>query len=121
MKKEFPLSIEEDKAFRYYVELISPFLKKLRPKELDVFSEILYQYYLKKGVANKRDRLALVLNSDGRELIAERLNISQAILRNAVSAIRKKGFLKEDNTISDVYLLDLNDKKLELSFIFTIN
>ncbi len=120
MKKEFPLSIEEDKAFRAYVELISPFLKKLRPKELDVFSELLYQYYLKKGVSNKRDRWSLVLSSDGREVIAERLKISQAILRNAISAIRKKGLLKDDNTISDVYLLDLKDGKLEISFIFAI-
>jgi hypothetical protein len=120
MKKEFKLQKGEREVFRSYVELIRPFLKGLRSREADVFSEILYRYYKKTGVTNPRDRMALVLSSDSREEIAEQLNMNQAILRNAISALRKKSILKEGNIISDVYLLDLKDKELNLSFIFTV-
>ena len=120
MKKEFKITKSEREIFRSYVELIRPFLKGLRPREADVFAEILYRYYKKQGVVNERDRMALVLNSDGREQIATHLNMSQPILRNAISSLRKKSILQEGNIIPKVYLLDLNDKKLDLSFIFVV-
>ena len=123
MKKEFTLNHykTEREIFRAYVELISPFLRGLRNRESDVFAELLYRYYLKKDVRNPRDRFALVLNSDSREDMAEVLGMSQAVLRNAISSLRKKGILKGDNSIADVYLLDLSKKKLNLSFLFTVS
>jgi len=120
MKKEFKINKSEREVFRMYVELIRPFLKGLRPREADVFAEVLYRYYKKRDVANQRDRVALVLNSDSREQIADQLDMSQAILRNAISSLRKKGILKEGNMIPEVYQLDLNKGKLDLSFIFTV-
>ena len=120
MKKEFKITKGEREIFRSYVELIRPFLKGLRPREADVFAEILYRYYAKRDVTNQRDRMALVLNSDSREEIAEHLGMSQAIFRNAISSLRKKNILREGNVIPEVYLLDLSDKKLDLSFIFVV-
>lgn len=120
MKKEFKINKEEREIFRSYVELIRPFLKGLRPREADVFAEILYKHYTKRNISNQRDRMAIVLNSDSREEIAEYLGMSQAILRNAVSSLRKKGILKEGNIIPDVYLVDLSAKELELTFLFKV-
>jgi DNA-binding MarR family transcriptional regulator len=125
MKKEFemPKSYFKDERaiFRGYVELIKPFLKGLRPREMDVFAEILYQYYLRLDTKSKKDRFKLALSSDSRAEMAKTLGMSQAILRNAISSLRKKGILKKDNTIHDVYLLDLSDKNLNLSFIFVLD
>jgi len=123
MKKEFAINHykTEREIIRVYVELINPFLRGLRNREADVFAEILYQYYLKKGIKNTRDKFALIFNSDSREEMAETLGMSQAVLRNAISSLRKKGILKKDNSISEVYLVDLSKKKLNLSFIFTVN
>lgn len=120
MKKEFKINKGEREIFRWYVELIRPFLKGLRPREADVFAEILYRYYTKRGVTNQRDRMALVLNSDSRDEMVEYLGMSQPILRNAISSLRKKNILKEGNIIPDVYLVDLENGKLDLSFIFTV-
>lgn len=121
MKKEFTIRRNSEReVFRAYVEMLKPFLKGLRSRECDVFAEILYQYSLRKSIQSKRDRFALVLNSDGREDIADSLNMSQATLRNAVSSLRKKGLLKDDNTIADVYLLNLKENSVDLSFVFKV-
>ena len=120
MKKEFKINTGEREVFRKYVELIRPFLKGLRPREADVFAEILYRHYLKRDIANQRDRMALVFNSESREEIAEYLELSQPVLRNAVSSLRKKNILREGNIIPDVYLLDISEGILDLSFIFTV-
>lgn len=121
MKKEFTIRRKSEReVFRAYVEMLKPFLKGLRSRECDVFAEILYQYSLRKNIQSKRDRFALVLNGDGREIIADTLNMSQATLRNAVSSLRKKGLLKDDNTIADVYLLSLQENSVGLSFVFKV-
>ena len=125
MKKEFKMPSKvfqtERQIFRGYVELIKPFLNGLRSREMDVFAEILYQYYLKRDTKTKKDRFALVLNSDSRIEIAETLKMKQSVLRNAISSLRKKEILLADNTIHDAYLLDLSKKKLNLSFIFVVD
>ena len=121
MKKKFNIRRDSEReVFRAYVEMIKPFLRGLRTRECDVFSEILYQYSLKDGVTDPKDKFALILGGSGRDNIAKELDMSQAILRNAISSLRKKGILKDDNTISNVYILGLNDNELELSFIFTV-
>lgn len=123
MKKQFKgkqLNGSEREIFRSYVELIRPFLKGLRTRECDVFAEILYRYYLKRDVANLRDRMALVLNSDSRDEMVDHLEMSHPIFRNAISSLRKKDILREGNVIPDVYLLDLNSGELDLSFILKV-
>jgi len=121
MKKEFTIHRKSERSvFRSYVELLKPFLKGLRSRECDVFAELLYQYYLKASIKNDRDRFSLVLNENGREVIAQELEISQAVLRNALTSLRKKNLLKDNNTIPSVYLLDLKDNNLKLSFIFAV-
>lgn len=120
MKKEFKINRGEREVFRSYVELIRPFLKGLRPREADVFAEILYRYYLKRNIANQRDRMALVLNSDSRDEMVEQLQMTHPIFRNAISSLRKKGILKEGNVIPEVYIVDLSSGELDLTFKFKV-
>lgn len=121
MRKDFKLKpTDARQIFRTYVELIKPFLKKLRSRECDVFAEILYQYSLKNKTLAPKDKMTLVLNSEGRELIANQLNISQPILRNAINGLRKRKILQEHDLIPDIYLLDLKEKVVTLTFILPI-
>jgi len=120
MKKEFKINRGEREVVRSYVELIRPFLKGLRPREADVFAEILYRYYLKRDIANQRDRMALVLNSDSRDEMVEQLEMTHPIFRNAMTSLRKKGILKEGNVIPDVYTVDLSSGELDLTFKFKV-
>ncbi len=118
MKKEFILKRGDREIFRTYMHLVKPFLRGLQPREVEVFSEILYQAYLKKEITNMTDRISLILSTKGRAEMAKNLNMTQAILRNAIGSIRKKELLGKDDEIKDLYLLDLDEGKIELSFVF---
>ena len=120
MKKEFKINKGEREIVRSYVELIRPFLSGLRPREADVFAEILYRYYLKRDITNQRDRMALVLNSNSRDEMVEQLEMTHPIFRNAMTSLRKKNILKEGNVIPEVYLVDLSKGKLDLTFNFKV-
>jgi hypothetical protein len=120
MEKSFTLTQDRRKFFRSYVEVLRPFLKKIRTREADVFAELLYYNYIKRSVKDEIDRAKLVLSADIRRDIESHLGISTAIFRNALSGLRQKGLLNENNTIKNVYLVMGDDEKLELKFTFVI-
>ena len=120
MEKSFTLKQDRRQFFRAYVEMLRPFLKKIRGREADVFAELLYYNFVKKDVKNDVDRAKLVLSPEIRRDIESHLGISTAIFRNALSGLRQKGLVKEDNTIGNTYLVMGDDEKLELKFTFLI-
>lgn len=54
-------------------------------------------------MSNKADMFKLVFDYDTREEIQDKLNISSAVLRNTLTALRKKGLIV-NNTIPRHYL-----------------
>lgn len=122
MKKEFIINrVGNREIIKAYTHTIKPFLKGLRPREVDVFSEILYQYYLRKDIKNPKDRFMLIFNAESRAEIAKNINMTSATFRNAISSLKRKNLIKADNTIANAYLIDIDDGKLELVFVFTLN
>ena len=119
MTKNFPLTVTEREFFRAYVEMLKPFLKKIRDREADVFAELIYWNHKKKEIKNKNDRFKLIMDPDCRKLIEEKLDISTAIFRNALTGLRSRGLLLDDNTINDVYLVS-PEEKMHLNFTFYI-
>tara|TARA_R110000796_G_scaffold2953_1_gene11310 strand:- start:11336 stop:11710 length:375 start_codon:yes stop_codon:yes gene_type:complete len=120
MTKEFNLALKEREFFRAYIEMLKPFLKKIRDREADVFAELIYWNYKKRDIKNKNDRFKLIMDADCRKQIEEKIGISTAIFRNALSGLRQRGLLLDDNTINDVYLVT-PEKKVTLSFIFNLS
>jgi hypothetical protein len=120
MEKKYTFTQGTRKFFRAYVEMIRPFLKNIRTREADVFAELLYYNYVKKEIKDPIDRSKIVLGPEIRRDIEKQLHISTAIFRNALSGLRAKGLVKEDNTISETYLVMTDDKKVELKFIFVL-
>ena len=120
MEKQFTIKKDERAFFRAYIELIRPFLKKIRSREADVFAELLYQHYLRKDIKNKYDRFRLVLGNDSRRVMEKQLDISEAVFRNALSGLRQRELLSDDNTIPDVYIVTPDDKNFKLIFNFII-
>tara|TARA_R110000744_G_scaffold87840_3_gene171418 strand:- start:464 stop:838 length:375 start_codon:yes stop_codon:yes gene_type:complete len=120
MTKEFNLTLKEREFFRAYIEMLKPFLKKIRDREADVFAELIYWNYKKRDIKNKNDRFKLIMDADCRKQIEEKIGISTAIFRNALSGLRQRGLLLDDNTINDVYLVT-PEKKVTLSFIFNLS
>lgn len=122
-KTHGPLRKGKRTFFRAYVELIRPFLKKIRTREADVLAELLYHNYMKAdSVRNKEDRFKLILDHDSRRIMEDYLGISEAVFRNALSGLRQRGILLDDNTISDAYLIyELpEDEMFTLKFTFVI-
>lgn len=120
MEKEYTIKKEAREFFRAYVEILKPFLKNIRDREADVFAEILYQNYQKQEV-NKSDRFKLILSNEGRRLMEAKLNINSPVMRNALSRLKKKKLILEDNTIHDAYLVyPEKNKKNSITFSFII-
>lgn len=119
MIKEFPININEREFFRAYIEMLKPFLKKIRDREADVFAELIYWNHKKREIRNKNDRFKLIMDPDCRRLIETKIGISTAIFRNALTGLRSRGLLLDDNTIHDTYLISPQDE-VKLSFVFKL-
>lgn len=119
MRREQKLDIKTDRRtfFRQYVELLQPLLK-IRNREADVFGELLYHTYLKKSISNKTDKFKLVFDSDTRIEIEKKLDISAAVLRNALTQLRDKNLIV-NNQIPDLFLVD-PESEFSLTFKFNI-
>jgi len=117
MERKLTIPVGKRKFFRAFVEILQPFIK-VRNREGEVFAELLYQCYLRRAMADKKDMFKLVFDYDTREQIQEHLGISSAVLRNTLSALRKKRLII-DNTIPKHYLMDL-EEEVNLTFRFLI-
>jgi DNA-binding MarR family transcriptional regulator len=117
MEKSIPISTDGRKFFRQYLELINPLIK-LRGKELDVMSELLYYNDKFKDIPEEH-RWKLIFDYDVKTEIREKLNLSDASLNNNLSALRKKGILVKNRILKSFLIYP--DSTCKLSFIFTIH
>lgn len=120
MDKEKILTLKKTRRefFRAYVEILKPFLKKLRSKDADVFAELLYQNSIKSDIKNKKDRFKLIFDADNRKEMEEHLKMSSQTFRNSLTNLRYRNLLEKDNTIPDLYLIVPDREKFALKFNF---
>lgn len=121
MEKKFSFQYKRRHFYRAYVEILKPFLKEITSREADVFAELLYFNYIKRDIPNIKDRFKIILDTDIRKEITLYLNITDDIFRNCLSKLRKRQLLKEDNTISDIYLVIPTKNKFSITFEFVID
>ena len=115
MKREIKLGFNsEQKLFRAYVELLQP-LFKLRSREAEVFSQLLYYNYLKRDIVNLTDRFELIFSSKNKKVIMSNLSIKDSILQNTLSVLRKKNLIV-NNEVPTKYLVYPTSNTLELVF-----
>lgn len=117
MERSLTIPVSKRDFFKAFVDILQPFIK-VRNREGEVFAALLYQCYLRRGMKNQKDMFKLVFDYDTRELIQEELDISSAVFRNTLSALRKKKLIV-NNTIPGHYLMDL-DEEVNLTFRFLI-
>ena len=107
-------------AINKYLTFTKPF-NKLRPKEIDLLSEMIYCF--KKEIVNfkrKEDLWKKVFDYDSKMIYKENLRIEDYTLQSLLTSLRKKKVIV-NNTIRDVYIPDLTDKEFLLVFKFEIN
>jgi hypothetical protein len=108
----------KDKYFRQGLEIIRhiPPLNKLSNRELDVLAYLLYYDYEYRDIqADLREKL--VFDYTIRVAIRDSIGVSEAVLNNLLTSIRKKGIIKGKKIIPKI---DLNPDTPDIIFKFKI-
>lgn len=97
-----------------------PPIRGLRPKELEVLTEIMLQNHVNKDIKDFNKRQLIIFSTDTRIKMAEHLNMSRDSFNNYLKNIKKKGIVSKDNKL--LPFLDITpDKEYSLDFKFTIH
>jgi hypothetical protein len=104
-----------DKYFHQALQILKglPPFNKLRDRELQIYAELLLVNHVSQFSTDPPRLLAPIV----RDGIMKRLNITSDILRNSLTALRKKGMLVEDTLVEKFTLKYLQP----LVFEFTDN
>lgn len=116
------ISTSKKEIFRYWLEFLKPY-HKLRQKEIEVLSLMLYyRYELSREVANPKLVNKLLFSTDTRNQIREDLdNMGQKVFNNLLSSLRKKKVLSEGNVINPVLIPSMTEDGFQLIFNFEID
>lgn len=109
--------IDKSIFYREILELLRslPPLNKLRPKEIDLLSEIIRQNDFYRSF-DKQIRKTIIFSTDNRRDICDKLKCSSDALNNNLSILRKHKLLSSNNEILPI--LDINSDK---GFSFELN
>ena len=107
------------KFYRQYIELLQPILK-LRSREADVFSELLYHNYTKRSITDDKDRFRLVFDISTREQIQEHLQVSNPVIQQALAGLRRKNVIK-GTKLREAFTIEPEEGVFELTFKFVID
>ena len=87
--------VSKEKFFTMWLTILQPFLK-LRKKELEVLSKLLYhRYMISLEVKNKEMLDDILFSSKMKKQITSELNMPEYAYNNLLSSLRKKGFVLE--------------------------
>jgi hypothetical protein len=119
-KKVVTIKTDIKDAINKYLTFTKP-LNKLRPKEIDLLSEMTYLFIKEKdNFKREEDLWKKVFDYDSKIIYKENLNIEDYTLQSLLSSLRKKKVI-ENNTIRSVYIPDLSDNEFLLVFKFILN
>lgn len=116
-----PINSNTDIFFRQFIGLLSNFppLRGLRPRELDVLAEICKQYYKHKDSVDEQFLQLVIFSTENRKVICKNVGISEDVLNNNLSILRKKKILTKDNSLLKVLRVNPSEK-YDLLFKFTL-
>lgn len=116
------ISTSKKEIFRYWLEFLKPY-HKLRQKEIEVLSLMLYyRYELSREVKNPDLVNKLLFSTDTRNQIREDLSdMGQKVFNNLLSSLRKKGVLSDKNVINPVLIPSMTENGFQLIFNFEID
>ena len=109
------IKTQEDTYFLKLLSILStiPPFSKLRPKELELYSQLLSLNYKYRNIPFK-ERNTLIFSADSKAIIAKNMNIKLYGVYNNLSILKKAGVIEDDSLIAKYALI----KTPELLFIF---
>ena len=116
------ISTSKKEIFRYWLEFLKPY-HKLRQKEIEVLSLMLYYMYeLSREVKNPKLVNKLLFSTETRNQIREDLGgMGQKVFNNLLSSLRKKKVLSANNVINPVLIPNMTEDGFQLIFNFEID
>jgi len=117
--KKIPIKTNSRKFYRQFLELIKslPPIDKLRPKELDVLSEVMYENGNMSEYKDS-DRYTLIFSTKKRKQMRELIGISEDSYNNNLSILRKHGLITKDNKLNKFLSTVVFKDNFSLEFIF---
>jgi hypothetical protein len=118
--KRIPIKTTNEKFFRQFLEILRsvPPISKLRPKELDVFAELLYQFKKYKDYPESH-QIDVIFGQSTRKEMREKIGIGVDSFNNNVSILRRHKLLTDGNRLHPFFHNIVFDNKFELTFVFT--
>ena len=115
---KIPIRTTKNNFHRKMLEVLKIFppISNLRPKELDVLSEIMKQNEAYRTLSKSKRRM-IILSKENKKDIQDRLKISPAFMNNILTTLRKYRLLTRENDL--IPLLDIipdNKFTVEIEF-----
>ena len=117
MEKHIKIQTDKSKIFRQWIATLQPVIK-LRDKEADVLSELLYQNNENKEFPEDK-RWIIIFDYNTKRTMMDKLNLSGAHFDNILSGLRKKSIIIDNKVIKN--LLFYPEEKNKITFEFIIN
>jgi hypothetical protein len=117
--KKIQIKTSDEKFFRQFLEVLKsvPPINKLRPKELDVLAEIMYQFSKYESYPIDH-RVDIVFSQTTRKEMRDKIGIGVDSFNNNVSILRKHKLLMSDNNLHKFFDGVVFNKNFELTFVF---
>jgi hypothetical protein len=119
--RRIPIKTNKDIFFRQVLELMRslPPFNKLRPKELEILSKVMWYNDLHKNL-DEETKWTVVFSTKVRKEIMKDLEISEDSLNNNLSILRKRGLVTKDNMLAPILRNLYFDKDFKLEYSFKI-
>ena len=118
MNKVIPIRTDSSKFYRQFLEVLRsvPPISKLRPRELEVLAELLYQNN-RYGDLDENVRYTMIFSTSVRKEMRLNINIGEESFNNNLSILRKYGIVK-DNKLNSFFDTIVFDDNYSLEFKF---
>lgn len=114
------ITIDKKDFFKLWLTLIQPYLK-LRNKEIEVLSKFLeYRYDISKRVSGDEEINYILFSTKIKKDIQADLDISDHVLNNIVSALRKKKYI-EGTSINKKLIPNIDDNIDNFKLVYNVN
>ena len=117
--KTIPIKATQENFYRRFLEVLRsiPPVSKLRPKEIDVLAELLYQFN-KYSDYPIEHQITIIFGASVRKEMRDKIGIGVDSFNNNISILRKHKILTVDNKLHPFFYGIVFDKKFELNFVF---
>lgn len=112
---------DKKSAFRYFLEFTKPY-HKLRPREIEALSLILYyRHEISASVTNDAMIDTILFSTSTRKKMRDDLGgMDQKVFNNLITTLRRKKVLTKDG-VNKALIPNMTDEGFNLVFIFKFN